>query len=175
MTVHNKQFEVYLSDEKIHKLVMDLADRISQDYLDKDPLLVAILNGSFVFASDLSRALDFDPEISFIKLASYNGTESSGKVNELVGLKENVKDRHVLIVEDIVDTGNTLEKIIKIFESKEVASVEIVSLLFKPDIYQKSIPVKYYGLDIPNKFVIGYGLDFDGRGRSLKDIYALFE
>ncbi|MEQ6118324.1 hypoxanthine phosphoribosyltransferase [Reichenbachiella sp. MALMAid0571] len=173
--IKDKDFDIFLTDKEIETAVSTLAKKINTDYTDKDPLLVAVLNGSFIFCADLIRHLNFDPEISFTKLASYQGSESTGKVNELIGLTEDIKGRHILIVEDIIDTGNTLEKIIKILNEKEVASVEIVSLLFKSEVYKKKTPVRYFGLDIPNKFVIGYGLDYDGRGRSLRHIYQIAE
>tara|TARA_R110000868_G_scaffold312516_1_gene573464 strand:- start:412 stop:948 length:537 start_codon:yes stop_codon:yes gene_type:complete len=173
--IKDKDFDIFLTDKEIEASVSALAKRINADYSQKDPLLLAVLNGSFIFSSDLIRHLNFDPEITFTKLASYSGSESTGKVNELIGLTEDIKGRHILIIEDIVDTGNTLEKIIQILSKKEVASVEIVSLLFKSEVYKKKTPVKYFGIDIPNKFVIGYGLDYDGRGRSLRHIYQIAE
>lgn len=169
----DKTFEPYISSNDIQNHIQELAQKLDQDYRDKNPLMLGILNGSFMFASDLMKALDIDPEISFIKLASYEGTSSTGNVQELIGVNENIKDRHILIIEDIVDTGNTLEKIIKLLEKQNPASVEIVTLLYKPDAYKKSLPVKYIGIEIPNKFVVGYGLDYDGRGRSLEEIYQI--
>jgi hypoxanthine phosphoribosyltransferase len=169
--INNKHFEVYLTSEEIEPLVLNLANRINEDYKEKDPILIGILNGSFLFIADFVRMLNFDPILSFTKLSSYEGTQSTGQVNELIGLNEDLKGRDVLIIEDIVDTGNTLEKIVQIFKDKEVASLEIMTLLLKSSIYKKDIEVKYYGLDIPNEFVIGYGLDYDGRGRGLRDIY----
>lgn len=173
--IKDKEFDVFISDKEIETAVSTLAKKVNTDYAEKDPLLLAVLNGSFIFSSDLIRHINFDPEISFIKLASYQGSASTGKVNELIGLTEDIKGRHILIIEDIVDTGNTLEKIIHILSKKEVASVEIVALLFKAEVYKKKTPVKYFGIDIPNKFVIGYGLDYDGRGRSLRHIYQIAE
>lgn len=173
--IKNKHFEVYLRSEEIESLVLNMANRINQDYKGKDPVLIGILNGSFVFIADLVRKLNFDPIVTFTKLASYNGTQSTGQVDELIGLQEDLKGKDVLIIEDIVDTGNTLEKIVGIFKDKEVASLEIVTLLFKSSIYKKSIDIKYFGLDVPDKFIIGYGLDYDGRGRSLNGLYHLAE
>lgn len=173
--IKDKEFDVFISDKEIETAVSTLAKKVNTDYEAKDPLLLAVLNGSFIFSSDLIRHINFDPEISFIKLASYQGSASTGKVNELIGMTEDIKGRHILIIEDIVDTGNTLEKIIHILSKKEVASVEIVALLYKSEVYKKKTPVKYYGIDIPNKFVIGYGLDYDGRGRSLRHIYQIAE
>jgi len=169
----DKTFEPYISSDNIQKYIAKVAEKIDADYRDKDPLLLGILNGSFMFASDLMKALTIDPEISFIKLASYEGTSSTGKVEELIGINENIEGRHIIIIEDIVDTGNTLEKIIKLLEAKKSASVEIVTLLYKPEAYTKNHDVKYVGTEIPNKFVVGYGLDYDGKGRSLEEIYQI--
>lgn len=171
--INNKHFEVYLSSEEIESLVLNLANRINQDYKGKDPILIGILNGSFLFIADLVRQLNFDPIVTFTKLSSYDGTQSTGKVEQLIGLQEDLKGKDVLIIEDIVDTGNTLEKITEILKDKKVASLEIVTLLYKSSIYKKDLKIKYFGLDIPNKFIVGYGLDYDGRGRRLKDLYTL--
>lgn len=169
----DKTFEPYISSDDIQKYIGKVAEKIDADYRDKDPLMLGILNGSFMFASDLMKTLTIDPEISFIKLASYEGTTSTGQVEELIGINENIEGRHVIIIEDIVDTGNTLEKIIKLLEAKKSASVEIATLLYKPEAYTKNHDVKYVGTEIPNKFVVGYGLDYDGKGRSLEEIYQI--
>ena len=169
----DKTFEPYISSDDIQKYVNTLAKKLDADYGDKNPLILGILNGSFMFASDLMKALTIDPEISFIKLASYQGTSSTGKVQELIGVNETINGRHILILEDIVDTGNTLVKIIDLLKAQKPASVEIVTLLYKPEAYTKSHDVKYVGTEIPNKFVVGYGLDYDGKGRSLKEIYQI--
>ncbi|MFT7160621.1 MAG: hypoxanthine phosphoribosyltransferase [Bacteroidia bacterium] len=173
--VNNKEFELYVDSKKIESIVFNLAGRLNKDYAGKDPVLIGILNGSFLFIADLVRKLNFDPIVTFTKLASYSGTQSTGQVDELIGLKEDLKGKDVLIIEDIVDTGNTLEKISEILKEKEIASLEIVTLLFKSSIYKKCIDIKYFGLDVPNKFIVGYGLDYDGRGRSLKGLYHLME
>ncbi len=169
----DKKFEPYISSNDIQSCNNTLAKKIDKDYQAKNPLMLGILNGSFMFMADLVKKMSIDPEMSFIKLASYEGTSSTGKVNELIGLNEDIEGRHVIIVEDIVDTGNTLEKIIRLLQEKSAASVEIVSLLYKPDAYKKDYHVKYVGMEIPNKFVVGYGLDYNGKGRSLEDIYQL--
>ncbi|MEQ9285420.1 MAG: hypoxanthine phosphoribosyltransferase [Cyclobacteriaceae bacterium] len=173
--IGDKNFHVFLSKEEINSMVRDLALRINQDYRGKDPLLISVLNGSFIFSADLIRQLDFDPQISFTKLASYQGTSSTGNVDELIGLNQETEGRHILILEDIVDTGNTLEKLVGMLKKKKAASIETVALLFKSQVYKKDIPVKYYGKDIPNKFVVGYGLDYNERGRSLDEIYQIGE
>lgn len=169
----DKTFEPYISSNEIQNYIEHIAKKLDEDYKDKNPLMLGILNGSFMFASDLMKALSIDPEISFIKLASYEGTSSTGTVQELIGVNEDIENRHIIIIEDIVDTGNTLEKIIGLLEAQKVASVEIVTLLYKPEAYTKSHEVKYVGTEIPNKFVVGYGLDYDGKGRSLKEIYQI--
>jgi len=171
--VNNKEFELYIDSKKIGSIVSNLAERLNKDYAGKDPILIGILNGSFLFIADLVRQLNFDPIVTFTKLASYNGTQSTGQVDELISLQEDLKGKDVLIIEDIVDTGNTIEKIAEILKDKEVASLEIVTLLFKSSVYKNDINIKYFGLDIPNKFIVGYGLDYDGRGRSLKSLYQL--
>lgn len=173
--VNNKEFELFVDSKKIESIVTNLGRRLNEDYAGKDPILIGILNGSFLFIADLVRQLDFDPIVTFTRLASYNGTQSKGQVDELIGLKEDLKGKHVLIIEDIVDTGNTLRKIAETLKGKEVASLEIVTLLFKSSVYNNSMNIKYFGLDVPNKFIVGYGLDYDGRGRSLKGLYHLME
>ena len=171
--LHDKTFELFISDKEIEQIVKNVADEINNNGIEK-PLFIAILNGSFLFASDLMRNITIpDSEISFIKLTSYQGTESTGQVNELIGLNQGLNGRNVIILEDIIDTGNTLEKIVEIFRTKEVASLKISTLLYKPDSYKKDIPIDYIGKSIENKFVVGYGLDYDEIGRNLPHIYKL--
>lgn len=169
----DKTFDSYISSYDIQSNIKKIAKKIDENYYNKNPLMLGILNGSFMFISDLVKKMEIDPEISFIKLVSYKGTSTTGKVNELIGMNEEIKGRHVIIVEDIIDTGNTLEKIIEILKDKSVASVEVASLLYKFEAYKKSYDIKYIGLKILNKFVVGYGLDYNGKGRSLEDIYKL--
>lgn len=173
ITVHDKNFEIFISKEEIDQHIRDLAAQIDVDYYNKKLLVIGILNGAFMFVSDLIKEMTIDPEISFIKLTSYTGTSTTGNVQQLIGLKENIEGRHVLVLEDIVDTGNTLEKILEVLKSKNPASLEIGTLLYKPDAYKKDYAVKYVGRAIPNKFVVGYGLDYDGYGRSLQHIYQI--
>ncbi|MBL7917613.1 MAG: hypoxanthine phosphoribosyltransferase, partial [Bacteroidia bacterium] len=137
------------------------------------PVFLVVLNGSFMFASDLLKKVNIPCEISFIKVASYHGTSSTGNVTELIGLTENITNRTVVIVEDIVDTGITLEKLVTVLKGKNVKQIKVASALLKPDSYKKNIIVDYVGIEIKNEFVIGYGLDYDGMGRNLKDIYVL--
>jgi hypoxanthine phosphoribosyltransferase len=175
MKIHDKTFEPFISATEIAKRIKELASELNIDYQDKKPIFIAVLNGSFIFAADLIREIHIDSEISFIKVASYQSMQSTGNVKDLVGLQENVFNRHIVIVEDIVDSGNTLKHIFDMMNRLGVASVEVVSLLFKKEALQQNIPIKYYGFDIPTKFVLGFGLDYDGLGRNLKDIYQLKE
>lgn len=171
---HDLEFEIYISEKDIAEKVASLGAQIGQDYQDKKPLFVGILNGCFVFAADLMRACDIDCEVSFIKLASYSGLSSTGKVSTLIGLnEEEIKGRHIIIMEDIIDSGKTLSEFLNSLKAMEPASVAIASLLVKPEAVQYPVPIDYLGFEIPNKFVIGYGLDYNGLGRNLGGIYQL--
>jgi hypoxanthine phosphoribosyltransferase len=173
VTLHDKTFELFITEQAIHDAISALAQQINKDYEGKNPLFLGILNGSFLFAADLFRLIEGNAEISFLKMASYQGTATTGKINELIGINEDITNRHVIIIEDIVDTGITLEKIISDLQTKQPASIAIATLLFKPAAYQKSIPVNYIGMKVANDFLVGYGLDYDGLGRNLKEIYKL--
>lgn len=173
VTLHDKTFELFIAESAIQEAISALAQQINKDYEGKNPLFLGILNGSFLFAADLFRLIEGHAEISFLKMASYQGTATSGKINELIGINEDISNRHVIIIEDIVDTGITLEKIISDLQTKKPASIAIATLLFKPAAYQKSIPVNYIGIKVANDFLVGYGLDYDGLGRNLKEIYKL--
>lgn len=150
-----------------------MAQQINTDLKNEMPLFVAVLNGSFMFAADLMKQIEIPCEISFVKMASYHGTESTGKVNELIGLNQNIEGRTVVVIEDIVDTGNTIEKLTSMLKDKKVKSFKIATALFKPSVYKKDIKIDYVGIEIPNDFVVGYGLDYDGLGRNLKDILVI--
>lgn len=156
-------------------MVARIAAQINTDYHEKHPIFVGIMNGSFMFAADIMKKVSLTCELSFVKFASYSGTSSTGNVTQLVGLQQSVKNRHVVILEDIVDTGQTLEKVIHMFEEQGVASLRIASLLFKPTVFNKNYTVDYVGKDIPDKFVVGYGLDYDQLGRNLSEIYQIEE
>ncbi len=169
----DKTFVPYLSGEKIGAAVKLVAEKINSDYAGKNPLFLVVLNGAFLFAADLLRSIDVDCEVSFVKFSSYQGTSSTGKVKELIGLNENLKGRDVIIVEDIVDTGTTIVQMMADLDQRHTASVKIATLLFKPEAYKKDIKIDYIGLEIPNAFIVGYGLDYDGLGRNLKDIYVI--
>ncbi len=171
--VHDKEFETYLSSESIQLRVKEMADAINKDYSGKKPLFIAILNGSFMFAADLFRYLTIDAELCFIKLASYKGMKSSGKVVTSIGLEEDIFGKDVVIVEDIVDTGKTLHRFLPKLIHQQPKSLKIAALLYKPDATEYPLKLDYVGFTIPNKFVIGYGLDYDGLGRNLKEIYQL--
>jgi hypoxanthine phosphoribosyltransferase len=171
--LHDKFFKTFISSAQIADVTQQVAQQIQRDYKDKNPLFIGVLNGSFLFVADLVRQFEGDCEVSFIKLASYEGTTSTGKVNELIGLTENISGRHIIIVEDIVDTGKTLEKIYTLLKAKHPASIAIATLLFKPNAYQKDYPIDYAALQVGNEFLVGYGLDYDGLGRNLKDIFIV--
>lgn len=171
--VHNRVFVPYISAESIQKEVSRLAAELKRDYAGKTPLFIAILNGSFIFAADLFKALNIDAEICFIKLASYKGTKSSGQVISAIGLDVDVKDRHVVIIEDIVDTGKTLTSFLPQLENQLPASLRLCVLLHKPEAMECPLTLDYLGFSIPNRFVLGYGLDFDGLGRNIPELYQL--
>lgn len=171
----DKKFREMITGEAITKRVDELAEEINRDYKGKDVVFLGILNGAFLFAADLFKKIDLKARISFVKLASYEGTRSSGSVKELIGWNEDIKGREVIVIEDIVDTGHTLELIVGELKVRKVARVKIITLLFKPDAYKKKIPVDYIGFRIPNDFVVGYGLDYDGYGRNLPSVYTLVE
>lgn len=173
--VKDKQFEPYLSETIILKKVKGLAAQLSKDYEGKKPLLISILNGSFVFAADLFRHITIEAEISFIKLASYKGTRSTGHVITAIGLDTDVTSRHVIIVEDIIDTGKTLTAFLPHLYNQQPASLKIAVLLHKPEATVYPINIDYCCFSIPDKFVVGYGLDYDGLGRNLPEIYQLHE
>ena len=171
--VHDKDFETYLSDIRIQQRVKEIALQINTDYAGKRPLFIAILNGSFMFAADLFKQLSLEAEICFIKLASYKGMKSSGRVVSTIGLEEDIFDKDVIIVEDIVDTGKTLHHFLPKLLHQQPKSLKITTLLHKPEATAFPLTLDYVGFAIPNKFVVGYGLDYSGLGRNLKEIYQV--
>jgi hypoxanthine phosphoribosyltransferase len=173
--VFDKTFEPYITSAQIDEQIKKLAVKINVDYKDKRPLFIAILNGSFMFASDLFKELTIEAEICFIKLASYKGTKSTGNVITSIGLDIPLTDRHVIIVEDIVDTGKTLHEFLPQLINQQPATLKIAALLHKPEASQFKLDIDYLGFEVPNKFLLGYGLDYDGLGRNLKEIYRLVE
>lgn len=173
VNVKDKKFEIYLSAEQINHRNAQLGQAITQDFKGKELVVLGILNGSFVFMADLCRLIDLQILTAFIKISSYSGTESSGKVRSILGLEENIEGKCVLVVEDIVDTGISMDYLIKALSEYKPAKISIVTLLHKPDSFQFNYALDYVGFEIPNKFVVGYGLDYDGLGRNLPDIYQL--
>ncbi len=173
--LHDKEFKLLLSAQEIDQLIQTVAEKINHDYQDSCPLFVGILNGSFMFASDLMKKITVPCELSFVKFSSYVGTKSTGKIDELIGFNDSVKGRDLILVEDIVDTGETLEKVLNILQSSGAKSIRIATLLLKPEVFDKKYPVDYVCKNIPNKFVVGFGLDYDQLGRNYGEIYQLAE
>jgi hypoxanthine phosphoribosyltransferase len=171
MKVKDLEFKEFISAKAIDKKVKELAFRVNTDYQDKTPLILPILNGSFIFASDLVKEITTPCRVSFVKVSSYTGTQSTGQLKTLIGLEESLFNQHILIVEDIVDTGLTLQKIVEELRALGTKSVEVVALLRKKPAREKGIDVKYIGFDIEEEFVLGYGLDYDGLGRNSKEIF----
>ncbi len=169
----DKTFRELISEEAINNRINEIAEQINNDLQGKDVVFLGILNGAFLFAADLFRKIKFESRISFIKLASYKGTSSTGSIKELIGWNEDIKSKTVVVIEDIVDTGNTLERVFGELVIRKASEIRIATLLFKPAAYQKDIHLEYTGFEIPNDFVVGYGLDYDGFGRNLPSIYTL--
>jgi hypoxanthine phosphoribosyltransferase len=172
----DKVFQEYISEDQIRQSIRQLVSQIEEDYEGQDLLLLPILNGSFMFASDLMKELNRQVAVSFVKVSSYQGNlQTSGRVDELIGLNTSIVGKRVLIIEDIVDTGITIDKVLTLLRAHYPASVEVCTLLYKPDAYEGKNPPKYVGMAIPNRFVVGYGLDYNEYGRNLKEIYQLKE
>ncbi len=173
VTLFDKTFEPYLPESLIQEKIKELATLINKDYAGKKPLFIAILNGSFMFAADLFKSINLEAEICFIKLASYKGSKSTGNVVTSIGLDADLHDRHVIILEDIIDTGKTLHEFLPQLANQHPSSLKVAVLLHKPDATVYPIKIDYCCFSIPNRFVLGYGLDYDGYGRNLKEIYQL--
>jgi hypoxanthine phosphoribosyltransferase len=173
--VHDKHFELFISSETIQKTIEELAGRLNKDLEGKNPLFLVVLNGAFIFAADLFKRMRIDCQISFVKLSSYVGTETTNVVRELIGLDEVLRGRTVVIVEDIIDTGITMAETMSKLRKLEAAEVRLATLLFKPMAFQKDYNIDYIGMEIPNDFIVGYGLDYDGHGRNYPDIYKIIE
>ncbi|MEO8473159.1 MAG: hypoxanthine phosphoribosyltransferase [Chryseolinea sp.] len=173
MRIKDLEFKKFISRTKVQVHVRQLAKQINEDYNDKSPVFLPILNGSFMFASDLIKNIEVPCRVSFVKVSSYSGTTSSGQLKSLIGLEESLFNQDIIIVEDIVDTGLTLQRIVQELKSLGTRSVEVVSLLRKQPAREKKIHVKYVGFEIENEFVLGYGLDYDGLGRNFTDIFEL--
>ena len=173
--VKDKSFSLFISEKEILKEVKRVARQINKDYAGKEPVFLAVLNGSFIFAADLMREVKLPCEISFVKLASYQGVDTTGKIHEVIGLNVDLTDRPVIIVEDIVDTGHTMEYLLGELKKQHPASIDICAFLLKPGKLQVDLDIRYYCLEIPNDFIVGYGLDYDGYGRNTRDVYTLVE
>lgn len=171
--LHDLKFKPFIEEEKIKEIVQSLVAQISRDCKGETPLFIGILNGSFMFVSDFVKAYPDNCEVSFVKLASYQGTASSETVTKLVGLNTDVTGKTVVILEDIIDTGNTLQEIYRLFEDQNVKQLKIASLFFKPDVFKKELAIDYIGKRIPDKFIVGYGLDYNGLGRNYPAVYQL--
>jgi hypoxanthine phosphoribosyltransferase len=175
VTLEDKHFKLFIESKKIIAEIDQLSLRINAYYANKKPIFICVLNGAFLFASELIKRFDHECEVSFVKLSSYEGIKSSGFVKNIIGLNENIKGRDLIIVEDIVDTGNTIDSVYDNIKPHEPKSLEVATLLFKPDAYQKNIPIKYPAINVGNEFLVGFGLDYNGIGRNLQDIYIIEE
>ena len=173
INIKGKTFEKYIDNEEINLIIKSLSQKINNDYSGKEICFIVVLNGAFIFATDLFKQIEGLPTISFIKLSSYDGLSSTGKVKELIGLNTDIKGKNVIIVDDIIDTGNTMELIVEMLKEKKLSSLEVCTLMFKPQSFKKDFNIKYFGREISDEFIIGYGLDFDEYGRNLKDIYQI--
>ena len=171
--VKDKSFSLFISEKEILREIKRIAKQINKDFQDKEPVFLAVLNGSFIFAADLLKEVNLPCEISFVKLASYQGVNTTGKIREVIGLNVDLTDRPVIIVEDIVDTGLTMAHMLDVLKQQNPASIDICTLLLKPGKLQVDLDIKYCCMEIPNDFIVGYGLDYDGYGRNTKDIYTL--
>lgn len=173
--VKDKLFSTFIKADQIDAAVKNIAERINKDTKDENPLFLIILNGAFMFAADLLKKVDVGCNISFVKLASYSGTQSTSVITELIGLNEEIEGRSIVIVEDIIDTGRTLDVLLQRLQQHKAAKVRIAALLFKPAAFKCDYPIDYIGMEIPNDFIVGYGLDYDGYARNLPDIYKIVE
>ena len=174
VTLHDKTFELMIPHEELDRHIEVIAKPINQDYKDTHtPIILGVLNGSFMFMADLMKKIEFNCEIQFVKIASYTGTDSSGSVKQLIGLNGSIEGRDIIIVEDIVDTGGSIEHLMNLLNEHKVGSVSVATMFFKPDSYSKSYEIKYPAMNIGNEFIVGYGLDYDQLGHNLKDIFVI--
>ena len=173
ITLADKNFRLFIDAKELDKAIALLAERLNIDYAVSSPVFICVLNGSFIFASELIKKFNYSCKVSFVKLSSYQGISSTGIIKELIGLNENLKEKDVIIVEDIVDTGETVSNIIENISKLNPRSIEIATLLFKPGAYKKDTPIKYRALDVGNEFLVGFGLDYNGLGRNLNEIYIV--
>lgn len=173
--LHDKYFKPYISSQEIAAAVAHLANQIHQDLKNEEPIFIGVLNGAFMFIADFVRLYPEKCQVSFVKLASYEGDKTTGSVKQLIGLNEEIEGKTIVILEDIVDTGNTLQEIYEIFKDKNIKQLKTGTLFFKPEVFKKDLSIDYIGLSIPNKFIVGYGLDYDGLGRQYPDVYQVTE
>lgn len=171
--VHDKTFKLYMSADEIERNVRRLAEEISRDYQDKDPMLCPVLTGSYMFFADLTRYMTIDPDIRFVRYSSYSGMESTGTVKAVLPFPEKCRGRHVVIVEDIVDSGLTMKCMMEELQKMKPASIRVCSFFFKPDRFKGDFKIDYLGASIPDDFIVGYGLDYDDKGRTMKDVYSV--
>ncbi len=175
LTVKDKKFIPFIEKQPLEERIAEVGREISEEYRDKNPLFVVVLNGAFMFAAELMKNVTIGCEITFVRVSSYSKTESTGQLTEILGLKESIQSRHVIIVEDIVDTGLTMNKLLFQLSTQRPESIQVATMLFKPSALKTPLSVKYAGFEIENRFVVGYGLDYDGYGRNIDSIYVLAE
>lgn len=171
--LHDKQFAPFISASEINVAIQTMALQIEKDYRDQSPIFIGVLNGSFMFVSDFMKHFKKPCQVSFVKLASYQGTTSGQDVKQLIGLNQDLTGQDIIILEDIIDTGNTLVALKALFEKQNLKSLKVATLFFKPDVYNKNIKIDYIGISIPNKFIVGFGLDYNQLGRNLPEVYEL--
>lgn len=173
--IKDKYFVPFIKSDALQSRIRELGQQLSKDYANKNPLLIGVLNGSFMFVADLFKNIDIECEVTFIRVSSYQSTESTGQVKQIIGLKESIQGRHVIIIEDIVDTGLTMQEVLGQMASMKPESIKIMTLLYKPEAIKVPLKLDYVGFEIENRFVVGYGLDYDNLGRNLDEIYVLSE
>ena len=173
--IKEKKFSLFINEFEIQLAISKMATKMNQELAEKNPLFICVLNGAFMFASDLMKKIKIPCEICFVRYASYDGLETTGNVKELMGIHSNISGRNVVVLEDIVDTGITMTHLLSLLKNKSIAEIKVASLLLKPEALQCEVQVDYLGLEIPNNFIVGYGLDYDGYGRNFKDIYTIVE
>jgi hypoxanthine phosphoribosyltransferase len=172
ITIHNKQFKPYISEKQIAEAVKLMSEEINKDLKNEQPVFLTVLNGAFMFAADLLKQIDISCEVSFIKLSSYQGISSLGGVTQLIGLNEDVKDRTVVILEDIVETGLTINSLVDLLDQRQVKQIKVAAAFMKNGVYKQDRKIDYIGIEIGDEFVVGYGLDYNGLGRNLKEVYV---
>lgn len=175
VTIKDRQFEKFIDFEQIQTAIKKVATEINRDLHDKEPIFIAVLNGSFMFVGELMKEIDIECEITFVRFSSYQGLSSTNNVKELLGLTENIENRTVVVLEDIVDSGNTIVELKKALRKQNPKDIKVATLLFKPDALKQEVDLEYVAIEIPNDFIVGYGLDYDGYGRNLKNIYKVIE